>query len=83
MRLVEIVQTVPRFFLSVLAVAWSGPGGRTLTILLGSWGSLINNAQPYLEVAWWMWVFPGAAIVTAVLGMNLLADGLTGALAHE
>lgn len=40
-----------------------------------SWGRLVNNAQPYLATAWWMSVFPGAAIAMAVLGMNLLADG--------
>ena len=43
---------------------------------VASWGSLINNAQPYLEAAWWMSVFPGGAIAATVLGMNLLSDGL-------
>lgn len=45
-----------------------------------SWGALINNAQPYLERAWWMSVFPGGAIALAVFGMNLLSDGLSRAL---
>lgn len=43
-----------------------------------SWGALVNNAQPYLDRAWWMSVFPGAAIAATVLGLNLLADGLAG-----
>ncbi|CAA9229364.1 MAG: Dipeptide transport system permease protein DppC [uncultured Acidimicrobiales bacterium] len=45
-----------------------------------SLGFLINNAQEFLEQAWWMSVFPGAAIVVAVLGINLLADSLNDVL---
>jgi peptide/nickel transport system permease protein len=42
-----------------------------------SWGEMLNRGQQYLELAWWMSVFPGAAICIAVLGFNLFADGLT------
>ena len=45
-----------------------------------SLGFLINNAQPYLEQAWWMSVFPGLGIAFAVLGINLLADTLNDVL---
>lgn len=45
-----------------------------------SWGFLLNNAQGFLETAWWMAVFPGVAIVVTVLGLNLLSDTLTGLL---
>lgn len=45
-----------------------------------SLGFLIQNAQPFLEQAWWMSVFPGLAIVLAVLGINLLADALNDVL---
>jgi peptide/nickel transport system permease protein len=41
-----------------------------------SWGSLLNVAQNYLDTAWWMSLFPGAAICLAVLAFNLFADGL-------
>ncbi|MFC4667134.1 ABC transporter permease [Seohaeicola nanhaiensis] len=41
-----------------------------------SWGQLLYDAQSYMTVAWWMSVFPGAAICLAVAGLNLFADGL-------
>jgi peptide/nickel transport system permease protein len=46
-----------------------------------SWGYLANSAQRFLRVAWWMALFPGAAIALAVLGLNLLGDGLNDLLA--
>lgn len=45
-----------------------------------SWGFLANNARDFLEQAWWMAVFPGLAIVVAVLGLNLLGDAINDAL---
>lgn len=42
-----------------------------------SWGFLASQAQQFLRVAWWLSVFPGLAIVFAVLGLNLLGDSLT------
>lgn len=44
-----------------------------------SWGGMLNNAQAHLREAWWMSVFPGVAISAAVLGFNLVGDGLTEA----
>lgn len=45
-----------------------------------SLGYLANNAQRFLRVAWWMAAFPGVAIAMAVLGLNLLGDGLNDVL---
>jgi peptide/nickel transport system permease protein len=159
MRLTEVVQVVPRFFLAVLVIALFGPGLDRLVLVLGltswpaiarvvraetlslarrefveaahalgaragrvlgrhvlpnalpaaivvvslnagtvllieaglgfiglgdphamSWGYLANNAQRFLRVAWWMALFPGTAIALAVLGLNLLGDGLNALL---
>jgi peptide/nickel transport system permease protein len=155
MRVIEVLQSVPRFFLAILVTGWFGTDASTLIVLLGltswpllarvvraetlslrerefvraarslgardsrivvrhvlpnvapsalvvialtgsrvvlleaglaylglsnpnvpSWGALVNNAQPYLQSAWWMSVFPGGAIAVSVLGMNLLSEGL-------
>jgi len=40
------------------------------------WGDMLNDAQGYLQSAWWTAVFPGAAIMIVVVGLNLLGDGL-------
>lgn len=159
MRLAELFQVVPRFFLALMVLALFGPDLRNLVILLGltSWsllakvvraeslslrhrdfvraaeslgatrrrvllrhilpnvlppalvvialtasrvilieatlrflglgdpsvvslGSLARDSQAYLEIAWWMSVFPGLAIVTIGIGLNLLADALNDAL---
>ena len=42
-----------------------------------SLGYLANNAQRFLRVAWWMTVFPGAAIALAVVGLNLVGDAFS------
>lgn len=44
-----------------------------------SWGFLASQAQRFLRVAWWLSFFPGAAIMLAVLGLNLLGDAVTDA----
>lgn len=159
MRVTELFQTLPRFFLAVLAIALWGPGIDRLVLVLGltswtmlarvvradvlslrerefveaaralgasdlrilcrelvpnalpaalallglvvghvllieaslsflglgdpnamSWGFLAGEAQEFLRIAWWLALFPGVAILLAVLGLNLLGDALTDAL---
>lgn len=45
-----------------------------------SWGQQLFIAQEYMDAAWWMSVFPGAAICLTVIGLNLCADGLSEAI---
>jgi peptide/nickel transport system permease protein len=45
-----------------------------------SWGSMLNDARSFMYLAPWLAVFPGAAIMVAVLGFNFLGDGLRDAL---
>jgi len=42
-----------------------------------SLGYLAAQAQRFLRIAWWMWFFPGVALVGLVIALNLLADGLS------
>ena len=41
-----------------------------------SWGRLLADAQTYMAGAPWLAIVPGATIALAVLGLNLLGDGL-------
>jgi peptide/nickel transport system permease protein len=45
-----------------------------------SWGRMLNSGQRFLFNAWWLSVFPGAAIFLTVLAFNLLGDALGSAL---
>ena len=45
-----------------------------------SWGNMLNEGRTYLETAPWISVFPGVAIMTAVLAFNLIGDGLRDVL---
>jgi peptide/nickel transport system permease protein len=40
------------------------------------WGLAVAQSRNYLPGAWWFATFPGLAILIAVLGFNLLGDGL-------
>jgi len=37
---------------------------------------MIFDSQGFVTMAWWMAVFPGAAIFVIVLAFNLVGDGL-------
>lgn len=47
---------------------------------LPSWGELLVDAQRFLTRAPWLALFPGIAITMAVVGFNLIGDGLAYAL---
>jgi ABC-type dipeptide/oligopeptide/nickel transport system permease subunit len=44
------------------------------------WGSLLADGMTYIRSAWWLTVFPGAALTLTVLSSNLIGDGLRDAL---
>jgi peptide/nickel transport system permease protein len=41
-----------------------------------SWGNMLGDARAYLPIAPWTMLAPGAALMIAVLGLNLLGDGI-------
>lgn len=45
-----------------------------------SWGSILTAGKDNIEIAWWLSLFPGLAILITVLGYNLLGEGLQDAL---
>jgi peptide/nickel transport system permease protein len=46
---------------------------------MASWGGLLNEVRSNIE-AWWLAVFPGAAIFVTVTAFNLVGEGLRDAL---
>jgi len=45
-----------------------------------SWGNILIDGKANIEIAWWLSVFPGLAILMTVLAYNLLGEGLRDAL---
>jgi len=41
-----------------------------------SWGNILTLGKDNIEIAWWLSVFPGLAILVTVLGYNLLGEGI-------
>ena len=71
-----IVQATISFPLAILAEAALSYLGLGTQPPHPSWGLMLREAQSFLALAPWFAVFPGAAIAVAVLGFNLLGDGL-------
>ena len=71
-----VVQATIQFALAILAEAalsYLGLGTQPPT---PSWGRMLNEAQQQLFNAPWLALWPGLAIAIAVLGLNLVGDGL-------
>ncbi len=41
-----------------------------------SWGNMLTEGKDNIQIAWWLSLFPGLAILITVLGYNLLGEGL-------
>jgi peptide/nickel transport system permease protein len=58
------------------AISFLGLGDQNLM----SWGYMIGEGRSTIRDAWWLSLFPGAAVVVTVLALNLIGDGLNDAL---
>lgn len=79
--------TAPIIVMMTLTLGSSILGAAALSFLgLGAqppqpeWGFMLNTARSFIRTAWWYSIFPGASIMSMVLGFNLLGDGLRDAL---
>jgi peptide/nickel transport system permease protein len=71
-----IVQATIQFALAILAEAALSYLGLGTQPPQPSWGRMLNEAQTMLFEAPLLAVYPGVAIALAVLGLNLMGDGL-------
>jgi peptide/nickel transport system permease protein len=75
--LVQATLTIPAAIIGEAVLSFLGLGVQPPT---PSWGVMLNAAQPYLNEAPSLAVYPGLAIVIVALAFNLLGDGLRDVL---
>ncbi len=82
-RHIMINSMAPVFVSAVLGVAGAVLVESALSFLgIGvqpptpSWGNILTLGKDNMEIAWWLSVFPGLAILITVLGYNLLGEGI-------
>lgn len=75
--IVQATLTVSFAILTEASLSFLGLGVQPPT---PTWGSMLRFGYPFLQTAPWLALVPGAAIAVAVLGFNLLGDGLRDAL---
>ncbi len=71
-----IVQAAIQFALGIVAEAGLSYVGLGAQPPMPSWGRMLAEAQTLISFAPWLAIMPGLAIVTIVLGLSLVGDGL-------
>jgi peptide/nickel transport system permease protein len=76
-----IVQTTLAIAFAILGAAALGFLGLGAQPPTPEWGAMLADSYKYFTSgAWWVFFFPGVAIMLSVLGFNLVGDGLRDAL---
>jgi len=75
--LVSATLGIPGAILTEAALSFLGIGVQLPT---PSWGNMLTAGKDNLEIAWWLSLFPGIAILLTVLAYNLLGEGIQDAL---
>ena len=87
-----LIHILPNAMASVLVAATLGIAGAILTesalSFLGigvqpptpSWGNILTAGKDNIDIAWWLSLYPGLAILLTVLGYNLLGEGIRDSL---
>ena len=85
------VHILPNALASILVAATLGIAGAILTesalSFLGigvqpptpSWGNILTAGKDNIDIAWWISLYPGLAILITVVGYNLLGEGIRDA----
>lgn len=45
-----------------------------------SWGDILSQSRDFMDIAWWLMVFPGVAIFVTITAFNLVGEGLRDAI---
>ncbi|HQK99385.1 MAG TPA: ABC transporter permease [Smithellaceae bacterium] len=85
------IHILPNALASILVAATLGVAGAILTesalSFLGigvqpptpSWGNILTAGKDNIDIAWWLSLYPGLAILLTVVGYNLLGEGIRDA----
>lgn len=85
---VIFLHILPNSMASILVAATLGIAGAILTesalSFLGigvqpptpSWGNILTAGKDNIDIAWWLSLYPGLAILVTVVGYNLLGEGI-------
>jgi peptide/nickel transport system permease protein len=72
--LISSTLTFGRVVLNIAGLSFIGIGVKPP---LPEWGTMISEGREFIVSGqWWVVFFPGAALITVVMGLNLLGDGL-------
>jgi len=75
-----VVQATLSFSTAILDAAALGFLGMGAQPPTPEWGTMLAEAREFILRAWWVVTFPGIAILTTVLSINLIGDGLRDTL---
>ncbi len=75
--LVSAILGVAAAILTESALSFLGIGVQPPT---PSWGNMLTAGKDNIDIAWWLSLYPGLAILITVLGYNLLGEGIRDAL---
>src|SRR3972149_3777302 len=75
--LVSAVLGIAGAILTESALSFLGIGVQPPT---PSWGNILTAGKDNIEIAWWLSLYPGLAILITVLGYNLLGEGIRDSL---
>ena len=75
-----IVQTTLQVASVILSIAGLSFHGLGIPAPMPEWGAMLSGARAYIRDYSYMCLFPGLAIMTTILSLNLLGDGLRDAL---
>lgn len=75
-----IVQATLSFSTAILDIAALGFLGMGVQPPTPEWGAMLANAREFMGSAYWVVTFPGLVILSTVLMINLMGDGLRDAL---
>ncbi len=80
----SLVQGALVFGWAILDTAGLAFLGLGITPPTAEWGVLVSEGAPrIISGEWWVWLFPGTAIVLAALAFSLVGDGLRDLMARE